>query len=202
MGLVAERYDRTANAADDHGGAGGGAVLTGRAARRRARAQRRSRRRRRPWLSPLTRRILAVNLVAPALLVFGMLYLDQYEEALVAGELTALRTQADLIAAAVGEGAVQMRGTGSDALPLIPMTTHRIANDPARQMIRRLADLGGMRVRLFDHNGLLVADSRLLMGAGGLVQVSDLPPVENTGTVMGTLRKVYDWLRGLRRLPP
>ncbi|EKV31928.1 Sensor histidine kinase ChvG [Caenispirillum salinarum AK4] len=197
MGLVADRDDWNRDAAEDPaGGDGGASPLTGRAARRRARAQRRSQRRRRPWLSPLTRRILAVNLVAPALLAFGMLYLDQYEEALVAGELTALRTQADLIAAAVGEGAVEVRSSGSEAVPLIPMTTHRIANDPARQMVRRLADLGGMRVRLFDHNGLLVADSRLLMGAGGLVQVSDLPPVEDTDTLMGMLRKAYDWLRG------
>ncbi|WP_404382853.1 stimulus-sensing domain-containing protein [Caenispirillum salinarum] len=196
MGLVADRDDWNKGSAADDSAGGDGTALTGRAARRRARAQRRSQRRRRPWLSPLTRRILAVNLVAPALLAFGMLYLDQYEEALVAGELTALRTQADLIAAAVGEGAVEVRGSGSEAVPLIPMTTHRIANDPARQMVRRLADLGGMRVRLFDHNGLLVADSRLLMGAGGLVQVSDLPPVEDTDTLMGMLRKAYDWLRG------
>jgi two-component system sensor histidine kinase ChvG len=203
MALVADREDWKHDTEDDGADreesaarSGSGERLTGRAARRRARAQRRSQRRRRPWLSPLTRRILAVNLVAPALLVFGMLYLDQYEEALVSGELTALRTQADLIAAAVGEGAVQVRGSGSGAVPLIPLTTHRIANDPARQMIRRLADLGGMRVRLFDHNGLLVADSRLLMGHGGLVQVTDLPPVEDADTLMGHLRRAYDWLRG------
>lgn len=171
-------------------------VADGKADRRRARAERRLRRRRRPWLSPLTRRILAVNLVAPALLALGMLYLDQYEEALVSGELHALRTQADLIAAAVGEGAVTAQAAQTDAVPLIPMTTHAIASDRARQMIRRLADLGGMRVRLFDHNGLLVADSRLLVGQGGLVQVSDLPPVEDTRTLMGWMRRAYDWLRG------
>lgn len=166
-----------------------------RAERRRARAEMRMRRRRRPWLSPLTRRILAVNLVAPALLAVGMLYLDQYEEALVSGETQALRTQAELIAAAVGEGAVEAQAYSGSAVPLIPMATHTISGDTARQMVRRLADLGGMRVRLFDHNGLLVADSRLLVGHGGLVQVSDLPPVEDT-TLMGKLRRAYDWLRG------
>lgn len=167
MNLVADRDDWNSEPASNNRRGGDGTGTTGRAARRRARAHRRSQRRRRPWLSPLTRRILAVNLVAPALLVFGMLYLDQYEEALVSGELTALRTQADLIAAAVGEGAVEIRDNGSGPAQLVPMTTHRIANDPARQMIRRLADLSGMRVRLFDNNGLLVADSRLLMGGGG-----------------------------------
>lgn len=153
------------------------------------------RRRRRKWLSPLTRRILAVNLVAPALLAVGMLYLDQYEEALVSGELQALRTQAELIAAAVGEGAVEAQGYAGSAVPLIPMTTHSISADTARQMVRRLADLGGMRVRLFDANGLLVGDSRLLVGHGGAVQVSDLPPVEDK-SLMGQLRRAYDWLRG------
>ena len=162
---------------------------------RRARAERRMRRRRRQWMSPLTRRILAVNLVAPALLAVGMLYLDQYEEALVAGELQALRTQAELIAAAVGEGAVEVQVNGPGTAPLVPAATHSIRPDTARQMVRRLADLGGIRVRLFDHNGLMVADSRLLVGQGGQVQVSDLPPVEDT-SLMGQLRSAYDWLRG------
>ena len=46
-------------------------------------------------------RILAVNLVAPLLLVAGILYLNQYERALLDSEMEALRSHADLIAAAL-----------------------------------------------------------------------------------------------------
>ena len=41
---------------------------------------------RQPLLSPLTRRILAVNLIAPLLLLVGLLYLDEYEQALLSTE--------------------------------------------------------------------------------------------------------------------
>ena len=62
--------------------------------------------RRRRLFSPLTSRFLAVNLAAPVLLVLGLLFLDEYQDNLIATELDALNTQGELIAAAIGEGAV------------------------------------------------------------------------------------------------
>lgn len=143
--------------------------------------------------SPLTGRILAVNLIAPLLLLAGLLYLDQYERALIANELDGLRVQADLIAAAIGEGAVTAEMETFENLRL-PVTSHRLQPDSSRAMVRRLAELGGVRARLFDPNGLLVADSRRLMGPGGMVQVADLPPPEPVSFV-GTLRNAYDWVK-------
>lgn len=141
--------------------------------------------------SPLTARILAVNLIAPMLLLAGLLYLDQYERALVSSELEALRVQADLIAAAVGEGAVTAEMERFENLR-VPVTSHRLQQEQARSMVRRLAELGKVRARLFDPNGLLVADSRRLLGPGGAVQVVDLPPPDPVSFV-GSLRNAYDW---------
>ena len=56
--------------------------------------------------SPLTRRILAVNLLAPVVLVAGLLYLDRYKQGLIRAELEGLGTHAEMVAAAIGEGAV------------------------------------------------------------------------------------------------
>lgn len=143
--------------------------------------------------SPLTGRILAVNLIAPLLLLAGLLYLDQYERALIANELEGLRVQAELIAAAVGEGAVTAEMETFENLRL-PVTSHRLQPEASRSMVRRLAELGQVRARLFDPNGFLIADSRRLLGPGGMVQVLDLPPPEPVSFV-GTLRNAYDWLR-------
>ncbi|MGC2856795.1 stimulus-sensing domain-containing protein [Novispirillum sp. DQ9] len=143
--------------------------------------------------SPLTGRILAVNLIAPLLLLAGLLYLDQYERALIANELDGLRVQADLVAAAIGEGAVTAEMETFENLRL-PVTSHRLQPEISRAMVRRLAELGGVRARLFDPNGLLVADSRRLMGPGGMVQVADLPPPDPVSFV-GTLRNAYDWVK-------
>jgi len=141
--------------------------------------------------SPLTLRILAVNLTAPVLLVLGLLFLDQYEDTLIAAELEALRTQGELIAASIGEGAVII--SDNDAIPLFtPEGAMRVIDpDPARQLLRRQASLARLRAQLFDRDGKLLADSRLLQGPGGEVQVQDLPPMESS-TVMRVIHMVYD----------
>lgn len=155
---------------------------------------------RQPLLSPLTRRILAVNLIAPLLLLVGLLYLDEYEQALLSTETEALRVQGELIAAAVGEGAVS-----ADLAELqnsnLPIPHHTLKAEPAQSMVRRLSELAGIRVRLFDTNGLLVADSRRLTGPGGAVQVEDLAP-PSTPSMMHDLREAYVWAaRRLHHIP-
>src|SRR5690242_19476066 len=61
---------------------------------------------RRSRLSPLTLRILAINVVALALLGGGLFYLGEYQQNLIATQTEALKTQAKIFAAALGEGAV------------------------------------------------------------------------------------------------
>lgn len=61
---------------------------------------------RRGRFSPLTRRILVVNITALAFLVAGLLFLGRYEGNLIQSELAALRTEAEIFAGALGEGAL------------------------------------------------------------------------------------------------
>jgi two-component system, OmpR family, sensor histidine kinase ChvG len=137
--------------------------------------------RRRPRLSPLTRRILAVNVLALGLLGFGLLYLGEYEQSLVAAQVDALRTQGQIFAAALGEGAViDSLGEGETLIPEL-----------GRQMMRRLVEPTHTRARLFDSEGKLIADSRVLRGPGGVVQIKELPP---PGDENGSLRRAAAWL--------
>jgi len=57
-------------------------------------------------ISPLTLRILAVNVLALALLGIGLLFLGEYESSLIDTELQAFKTQGEIFAAERGEGAV------------------------------------------------------------------------------------------------
>src|SRR5579871_4860981 len=85
---------------------------------------------RRRGLSPLTRRILAVNVLALGLLGLGLLYLGEYQQSLVAAQLDALKTQGQIFAAALGEGAVlDSPGEGEALLPVL-----------GRDMMRRLVE--------------------------------------------------------------
>ena len=159
-------------------------------------AQRRPRRR---ALSPITRRILAVNVLAPAILVIGLLYLGEYRRGLIAAELAALQTQAEMFAAALGEGAVSADSRAGQ----------QVLKETVRQMVRRLVETTDTRARMFDLQGRLVADSRLLGGPGGMVQIEDLPPpspADAAGRALNAVFDVYDrladWLPGRNDIPP
>jgi len=155
---------------------------------------------RRRLLSPLTWRILAVNLTAPVVLVLGLLFLDQYEDTLIAAEIEALRTQGEMIAASIGESAVVVETENADFPTFTANGAIRVIDQQgSRQLIRRLADLAQLRARLYDRGGAQIADSRLLRGPGGEVQVVDLPPVDNDSQMTIALRRAYEMTVGLIR---
>src|SRR6266436_5047621 len=140
---------------------------------------------RRRWpISPLTRRILAVNVLALALLAGGFLYLGKYQASLIGQQIEALKTQGEVFSAALGEGAVlDSVDEGEILLP-----------DLARQMMRRLVEPTRTRARLFDIKGDIIADSRVLRGPGDTVQVLELEAPERGGTIPQIADQIYDWI--------
>ena len=56
--------------------------------------------------SPLTRRILLLNIVPVVLLALGAVYLSDYEDELIDAELASLLVQGEMVAAGIGEVAV------------------------------------------------------------------------------------------------
>ena len=108
---------------------------------------RRQHRARHRLVSPLTWRILAVNVLALALLGGGFLYLGKYETSLIDQQIESLKTQGEVFAAALGEGAVL--DSADEGEVLLP--------DLARQMMRRLVAPTKTRARLFDVKGEIVA---------------------------------------------
>lgn len=146
-------------------------------------------RRRRGWLggpSPILLRILAVNVLALGLLAAGLLYLDRYQQSLVDAELEALESRAELVAAALGESAIDF---GDFAAP-------ELSPDIARPLLRRLTVGGRDRARLFAANGTLLGDSMFMMSPGGQIQVMPLPTTDAPDTVTRLAFRAYEWLFG------
>ncbi len=139
---------------------------------------------RRLIFSPLTRRILAINILALAIPVGGLLYLGPYRDSLIETELEALRTQTDIFAGALGEGAIQTEPSGKQAL--------NVAH--ARDMIRRLTAAASVRARLYLNSGEMAADSRHLGDRGRLVRVLSLPPPPDDVTAVRRFASMVDWL--------
>ncbi|WP_267380264.1 MULTISPECIES: stimulus-sensing domain-containing protein [unclassified Sphingomonas] len=88
----------------------------------------------------LTRRILAVNILALLLLAGGFFYLDSYRSRIVDSRLEQSAREARLIGEAIAS----------------------VDRDERDALILRLARDTGTRIRLFDPAGNVVADSRLL----------------------------------------
>ena len=140
-------------------------------------------RQRRLIFSPLTRRILAINILALIIPVGGLLYLGPYRDGLIETELEALRTQTEIFAGALGEGAIQTEPSGRRLLNV----------NHARDMIRRLTAAASVRARLFLNSGEIIADSRHLGVRSRLVRVLSLPPPEDT-TMIVQFAGMIDWL--------
>lgn len=135
-------------------------------------------------ISPLTRRILAVNLIALFFLVAGMLYLDEHRRGLLVDELQSLRGQANLFAAAIAEGASVGEMPGEERLnPVL-----------AQQMVRRLVQASGTRARLYDATGRAIADSLLFKGPAGVVELEELPPPPDKRQQLREFLASYDRL--------
>lgn len=120
---------------------------------------------RRRLVSPLTLRILAVNLLALAIPVAGLLYLGHYQDRLIQTELKALLTEARIFASALGEGAMTRDDTMSALDP-----------DASRAMVRRLVETTETRTRLYGLEGRMIADSLQFGGPFNQIQAVELPP--------------------------
>ncbi len=176
--LPPEPEMRVARSKAGHGA--GGAL--GRDDRRGGRASRRP-----LWQSPLTRRILAVNVLALAIPVVGLLYLDNYRQNLIQSELELLKTEAKLFSGALAASGVVTGPLGEERL--LPETT--------RQTVRRLVDVSQTRARLFSPDGFMIADSFLLSGPGGVVEMQPLAPLNADDSFLWrVIVGAYDWISG------
>lgn len=130
-------------------------------------------------------RILIINIITLMLVVFGLFTFGHFMDRLIESEEGVLERQANLIAGTLGEVAVENTPEGDI-----------LKTDPTRQLVRRLVDTTDARTQVFAPNLLLVADSRLLRGAGRYVQIEQLPPLRQQLQISSVDRivKIFDWL--------
>jgi two-component system sensor histidine kinase ChvG len=146
-------------------------------------------------LSPLTQRILLLNVAALIILGMGLGYLSEYQRGLVKSELESITTEARIFAGALGESAVT--GDNEGGFVVVP--------EQSRLLLRRLIEPTKARARLFLPSGALIVDSRFLIAPGGAVQIVELPPPEAETPldrfVGGLSQRVKRAIPGLGALP-
>src|SRR6188474_738932 len=158
--------------------------------------------------SSLTRRILFLNLAALAVLVIGILYLNQFRDGLIDARVESLMTQGEIIAGAIAASATvetdsisidpekllelqagESYGPSDEALSGIefPINPERVA-----PVLRRLVSPTKTRARIYDRDGVLILDSRNLYGRGDVLRF-DLPPPNVEGP--GLMERAFITLR-------
>ncbi|MBP2229942.1 two-component system sensor histidine kinase ChvG [Azospirillum agricola] len=134
-------------------------------------------------------------MLALALLVAGLLYLGRYQDRLIQAEMEALATEARIFASALGEGAVNRilvppSPSGEDG----GRERFELAPELARQMIRRLAEATATRTRLFDIDGRMLSDSRVLTGSTGRIEIRELPAPPAGDAISRAINTLYSRL--------
>ena len=142
--------------------------------------------------SSLTRRIVVLNVTGLVALSIGIVFLSQFRAGLIDARIQSLLVQGQIIAGAIASSATvetdssitldpdkllnlqpgQSYGPNEDALYGIdfPINPERVA-----PILRRLVSPTKTRARIYDHDGVLLVDSRNLFGRGDVLRF-DLPP--------------------------
>jgi two-component system sensor histidine kinase ChvG len=141
----------------------------------------------RPRLSRLLRDILLVNLLPLVLIFAALLYLDQYQQGLLANQVSALREQAKIYAGALAQSAVQTNQASQPALN----------PDLAQPLLSRLLDpTPNAQALIYGPDGQIIANSRVRQGPGGAIITEPLPSAHSTTFVSRLVGFVYDHLSG------
>ncbi len=159
------------------------------------------------WLSRLTpggliARIFVINLLGLVILAIGTLYFNQFRQSLIDARAQSLRTQAQIIAAAIAGSATADTGNivvnpdsldeGPDSLleegELPDGLDFPINPETAGPVLKRLLANTANRAQIIDTEGNLIVDSRHFFGND---TIETIPPA--------TIPEVDSWFEGLWR---
>jgi two-component system, OmpR family, sensor histidine kinase ChvG len=141
--------------------------------------------------SSLTRRIVVLNLIGLAILVSGILYLNQFRAGLIDAKVQSLLTQGEIIARAIGASAgidpdeldvdpeklleAEQDQTHANDDPLPNPLEFTIDPERAAPILRPLVKPTGSRARIYNRDGALILDSDTFYSRGEVLRY-DLPP--------------------------
>jgi two-component system, OmpR family, sensor histidine kinase ChvG len=151
----------------------------------------------------LAARIFLINLLGLVILAIGILYFNQFRQSLIDARAQSLRTQAQIIAAAIaGSATVDTSSIVIDPNSLDegpdPATDgdqpdgldFPINPETAQPVLRRLVANTGNRAQIIDPDGNLVVDSRFIIG-NDIIETVDNTPKKTDDNV---LERAVTWM--------
>jgi two-component system sensor histidine kinase ChvG len=166
--------------------------------------------------SSLTRRIVVLNLGGMFVLVVGCLYLNQFRADIIDARVQSLRTQGEIIAAAIAASAA----VDTDTITVDPEKLLQLAPGEGAQpadtddesiefsinpervgpVLRRLVTPTRTRARIFDRDGLPLLDSRALSARGLAVRTDqDNAAAKSSSPLAFLSRTVERWFAPVKK---
>ncbi|GAA5096789.1 sensor histidine kinase [Bartonella acomydis] len=152
--------------------------------------------------SSLTRRIVMLNIAALAVLVTGILYLNQFRDGLIEAKIKSLCTQGKIIAGAIAASATVDTNSilidpqkllelhAGESVTPAPQSTDSwdfpINPEQVAPLLRRLITPKTTRARIYDRDATLLLDSRVLYSSGEVFSY-DLPPLKTEQNIWESL---------------
>ena len=162
--------------------------------------------------SSLARRIIVLNLAGLAVLVVGILFLNQWRTGLIEARVQSLRVQGEIIAAAIAASAtvdsdvitvnpdrlldLQGMETVSPLSFFDPNLEFPINPERVAPLLRNLVTPTRTRARIYDKQGLLIVDSANLYARGEVLRQITRPETPQTFFLVDWFNTVIDWLPG------
>lgn len=156
--------------------------------------------------SSLTRRIVILNIAALAVLVTGILYLNQFRDGLIEAKIKSLCTQGKIIAGAIAASATVDTNSilidpqkllelqAGESVTPAPQSTDSwdfpINPEQVAPLLRRLITPKTTRARIYDRDATLLLDSRVLYSSGEVFSY-DLPPLKTEQNMWDRLTAWY-----------
>ncbi|WP_245434138.1 sensor histidine kinase [Rhodomicrobium lacus] len=151
----------------------------------------------------ITRRIIVINIVGVAVLVSGILYLNQYRVKFIGTRVENLTTQAQIIATAIAQtskngGDTAYGSRADDRLAASsglsnPDLSFRVDPEVVSPMLRDLVGPTKTRARVFDPYGTLISDSLNLYTRAPASRAADGGVSQGDPDFFST---IWAWLRG------
>lgn len=164
--------------------------------------------------SSLTQRILVLNLAGLGVLVSGILYLNQYRDGLIDARVESLRTQGEIIAAAIAASAtVETNSLRIDPEKLLELQAGQsvepspdgldnlefpINPDRVAPVLRRLISPTRTRARIYDRDANMLLDSQHLYSGGQILRYG-LPALDGEEETSGLAERFSNWLHVVLR---
>ena len=151
-------------------------------------------------ISKLTLRILAINILALAIVVGGIFYLDQYQRGLRIERLEALQTDTTIFAAALADRAVRRVSLSGQIEQIEPESsrsqkfTFFIDRKLSMESLLRFVLPVERRARLFNHRGELIVDTRFRATGSAEVRLTELPPPGMIGPAAQWFAQMNRWV--------